>query len=118
MSLGVRGPISLNRDKLKYLSAGWAGVFWRIVLAPRILAFCERFLLPNFLLTASQAIQIEPSETPQPFHSDDAFHISDVRCCAAPRPPEFRIPPDTVRVFRTVGLVGNVGSSRRRCWAG
>ena len=49
-------------------------VFWPIVLDPRILALCERFLLPNFLLTTSQAIQISPGETPQPFHSDDAFY--------------------------------------------
>src|SRR5262245_20955592 len=33
-------------------------VFWRIVLDPRILALCEHYFLPGFLLTASQAIQI------------------------------------------------------------
>ena len=49
-------------------------VFWRLALDARVLALCERFLLPNFLLTASQAIQIHPGESPQAFHSDDAFY--------------------------------------------
>ena len=49
-------------------------VFWDIVLDPRVLALCGRYLLPNFLLTASQAIEIRPGETPQPFHSDDGFY--------------------------------------------
>lgn len=49
-------------------------VFWPIVLDPRILALCERFLAPGFLLTASQAIEIRPGETPQPFHFDDTFY--------------------------------------------
>jgi ectoine hydroxylase-related dioxygenase (phytanoyl-CoA dioxygenase family) len=49
-------------------------VFWTIALDPRVMALCERYLLPNFLLTASQAIQIHPGETPQPFHVDDGFY--------------------------------------------
>ncbi len=51
-----------------------AKVFWDIVLDTRVMALCEHFLLPNFLLTASQGIQINPGEAPQPFHSDDSFH--------------------------------------------
>ncbi len=50
-------------------------VFWRIVLNERVMALCKHLLLPVFLLTASQAIRITPGETPQPFHSDDAFHF-------------------------------------------
>ena len=34
----------------------------------------EHYFVPNFLLTASQAIQIGPGETPQPFHADDLFY--------------------------------------------
>ena len=49
-------------------------VFWDIVLDPRVLALCERFLLPNFLLTASQAICIRPGEKAQAFHHDDPFY--------------------------------------------
>jgi ectoine hydroxylase-related dioxygenase (phytanoyl-CoA dioxygenase family) len=50
-------------------------VFWRIVLDERVMSLCRHFLLPGFLLTASQAIRIAPDETPQPFHSDDAYHF-------------------------------------------
>jgi ectoine hydroxylase-related dioxygenase (phytanoyl-CoA dioxygenase family) len=49
-------------------------VFWDIVLDARVMALCERFLEPGFLLTASQAIEIRPGETPQPFHYDDGFY--------------------------------------------
>jgi ectoine hydroxylase-related dioxygenase (phytanoyl-CoA dioxygenase family) len=63
-----------ERTERVYTLVGRARVFWDIVLDARIMALCERFLLPNFLLTASQAIQINPGETPQPFHSDDAFY--------------------------------------------
>lgn len=49
-------------------------VFWGIVLDARVIALCDRFLLPNFLLTASQAICIHPGETPQAFHHDDPFY--------------------------------------------
>jgi ectoine hydroxylase-related dioxygenase (phytanoyl-CoA dioxygenase family) len=49
-------------------------IFWDIAVDSRVLALCSRYLLPNFLLTASQAIQIRPGETPQPFHTDDAFY--------------------------------------------
>ena len=57
-----------------YTLVARARVFWRIVLDPRILALCERYLQPGFLLTASQAIHINPGETPQPFHTDDSFY--------------------------------------------
>ena len=62
------------RTERIYTLVGRARVFWRIALDPRILGLCERFLRPGFLLTASQAIQIRPGETPQPFHTDDAFY--------------------------------------------
>jgi ectoine hydroxylase-related dioxygenase (phytanoyl-CoA dioxygenase family) len=62
------------RTERVYTLVARARVMWDIVLDARILALCERFLLPNFLLTASQAIRINPGETPQPFHSDDSFH--------------------------------------------
>ena len=57
-----------------YTLVARARVFWRIVLDARIMALCARFLEPGFLLTASQAIQINPGETPQPFHTDDSFY--------------------------------------------
>jgi ectoine hydroxylase-related dioxygenase (phytanoyl-CoA dioxygenase family) len=58
-----------------YTLVARARVFWDIVLDERVMKLCERFLLPNFLLTASQAIRILPGETPQPIHSDDAYHL-------------------------------------------
>jgi ectoine hydroxylase-related dioxygenase (phytanoyl-CoA dioxygenase family) len=63
------------RTERVYTLVARARVFWDIVLDTRVLSLCERFLLPNFLLTASQAIRIMPGETPQPIHSDDAFHL-------------------------------------------
>ncbi len=57
-----------------YTLVARARVFWDIALDPRILVLCDRFLLPNYLLTASQAIRIGPGETAQPLHYDDSFH--------------------------------------------
>jgi ectoine hydroxylase-related dioxygenase (phytanoyl-CoA dioxygenase family) len=49
-------------------------VFQDIVEDPRIMALCDAVLMPNYLLTASQAIVISPGETPQPWHTDDSFY--------------------------------------------
>lgn len=62
------------RTERLYTLVARARIFWKIVLDPRVMALCERYLLPNFLLTASQAITIAPGETPQPFHADDLFY--------------------------------------------
>jgi ectoine hydroxylase-related dioxygenase (phytanoyl-CoA dioxygenase family) len=62
------------RTERVYTVVARGRIFWRIALDPRVMALCERYLLPNFLLTASQAIQISPGETPQPFHADDLFY--------------------------------------------
>ena len=63
-----------HRTERIYTLVARARIFWKIALDPRILALCERYLLPGFLLTASQAIEIRPGETPQPFHADDLFY--------------------------------------------
>jgi ectoine hydroxylase-related dioxygenase (phytanoyl-CoA dioxygenase family) len=63
------------RTERVYTLVARARVFWDIVLDERVLELCDRFLLPNYLLTASQAIRILPGETPQPIHSDDSFHL-------------------------------------------
>ena len=62
------------RTERVYTLVARARVMWDIVLDARVMALCERFLMPNFLLTASQAIRINPGETAQPFHSDDSFY--------------------------------------------
>jgi ectoine hydroxylase-related dioxygenase (phytanoyl-CoA dioxygenase family) len=69
-----RNDFEGTRTERVYTLVARGRVFWRIALDPRILALCERFLRPGFLLTASQAININPDETPQPFHTDDAFY--------------------------------------------
>jgi len=69
-----RNPFEGRDTERVYTLVARGRVFWGIVLDPRILALCARFLQPGFLLTASQAIQIHPGETPQPFHSDDTFY--------------------------------------------
>lgn len=57
-----------------YTLVARARIFWKIVLDPRVMALCDHYFLPNYLLTASQAIHISPGETPQPFHCDDSFY--------------------------------------------
>jgi ectoine hydroxylase-related dioxygenase (phytanoyl-CoA dioxygenase family) len=62
------------RTERVYTLVARGRVFWRIALDPRVLALCDHYLLPGYLLTASQAIRIHPDETPQPFHTDDSFY--------------------------------------------
>ena len=56
------------RTERVYTLVARARVFWEIVLDARVLALCDHFLLPNYLLTASQAIRINPGEAAQAFH--------------------------------------------------
>lgn len=62
------------RTERVYTLVARGAVFERIAEDARVMALCERFLLPGFLLTASQAICIHPGETPQPIHTDDGFY--------------------------------------------
>jgi len=62
------------RTERVYSLVGRGRVFEDLVEHPRILALCDAFLAPNYLLTASQAIHIHPGETAQPFHTDDSFY--------------------------------------------
>src|SRR4051812_17078648 len=62
------------RTERVYTLVARGRVFWKSALDPRVMALCQRYLLPSFLLTASQAIEIHPGETPQPFHADDLFY--------------------------------------------
>jgi len=70
-----RNDFEGTKTERVYTLVARARVFWDIVLDERVMSLCERYLLPNFLLTASQAIRIGPGETPQPIHSDDAYHL-------------------------------------------
>jgi hypothetical protein len=57
-----------------YTLVARGAIFERIAEDERVLALCARLLHPGFLLTASQAINIHPGETPQPLHYDDGFY--------------------------------------------
>lgn len=46
----------------------------RLVDNPRVLAVLDRLLMPNYLLSALQAINIQPGETAQLPHHDDGFY--------------------------------------------
>ncbi len=48
--------------------------FDRLILDPLVLELSEEVLGANFLLTATLAIKLEPGESAQDFHSDDAFY--------------------------------------------
>jgi ectoine hydroxylase-related dioxygenase (phytanoyl-CoA dioxygenase family) len=63
-----------HRTERVYALVGKHPVFTALVEHPRVLAICDALLEANYLLTASQAINIHPGETPQPLHSDDAFY--------------------------------------------
>lgn len=46
----------------------------RIVDHPRVLALLDRLLMPNYLLSMLQVINIQPGEQAQMLHTDDAFY--------------------------------------------
>jgi len=69
-----RNPFEGHSTERVYTLVARARIFWDIVLDARIAALCDRFLLPNCLLTASQAICIRPGEKPQDLHHDDTFY--------------------------------------------
>lgn len=46
----------------------------RLVDNPRVLAALDRLLMPNYLLSALQAINIQPGEVAQLAHHDDGFY--------------------------------------------
>ena len=63
-----------NRTERIYTLVARHRVFQDIVEDSRILSLCDALFMPNYLLTASQAIVINPGETPQPWHTDDSFY--------------------------------------------
>jgi ectoine hydroxylase-related dioxygenase (phytanoyl-CoA dioxygenase family) len=69
-----RNDFEGHRTQRVYSLVARAPGFAALVEHPRVLALCDAFLEPNYLLTASQAIRILPGETPQPFHTDDSFY--------------------------------------------
>jgi hypothetical protein len=93
-----RNDFEGHRTQRVYSLVAQAPVFTALVEHPRVLALCDAFLEPNYLLIASQAIRILPGETPQPFHTDDSlYHIA--------RDPviDFATVPDAQRIPRPKG---------------
>ena len=69
-----RNDFEGHRTQRVYALVGLHRIFQDLVEHPRILAVCDALLEQNYLLTASQAINILPGETPQSFHTDDLFY--------------------------------------------
>jgi len=69
-----RNPFEGHSTERVYTLVARGRVFWDMALDERVLALCDRCLLPNCLLTASQAICIRPGEQAQAFHHDDTFY--------------------------------------------
>lgn len=57
-----------------YTLVGRGPIFEHIAADERLLAIIGRFLQPNFLLSAAQAIRIYPGEAEQALHFDDSFY--------------------------------------------
>ena len=69
-----RNDFEGHRTQRIYALVGLHEIFQDLVAHPRILAICDALLEQNYLLTASQAINILMGETPQSFHTDDLFY--------------------------------------------
>ena len=69
-----RNPFEGHKTQRVYTLVARGRLFEDLVEHPRILAICDQFLLPNYLLTANQAICIHPGEQPQDLHTDDSFY--------------------------------------------
>jgi len=70
------------RTERVYTLVARGKIFEEVATDPRLLALVGRFLQPNFLLSASHAINLGPGETPQSIHADDGFYRQ-----RRPRPP-------------------------------
>lgn len=69
-----RNPFEGYATERIYTLVARGAVFERMVEDPRVLSLLDRFLLPGYLLTASQSIRIHPGEAAQALHIDDSFY--------------------------------------------
>jgi ectoine hydroxylase-related dioxygenase (phytanoyl-CoA dioxygenase family) len=76
LDLDVHGRNNFEGERTQrvYSLVGRGAVFERTAEHPAVLALLDALLHPGYLLTASQAICIQPGETPQPVHYDDTFY--------------------------------------------
>jgi ectoine hydroxylase-related dioxygenase (phytanoyl-CoA dioxygenase family) len=82
LGLHGRNPFEGHDTQRVYCLVAKSRAFDRLILDPLMLEVSERVLGPNFLLTATLAIKLEPGESAQDFHSDDGFYR-----VPRPRPP-------------------------------
>ncbi|MEY2432360.1 MAG: hypothetical protein QOC92_2085 [Acidimicrobiaceae bacterium] len=69
-----RNPFEGYETQRVYCLVAKSRAFDRLILDPLMLSIGERVLGPNFLLTATLAIKLEPGESAQDFHYDDIFY--------------------------------------------
>ena len=69
-----RNDFEGERSTRVYSLAGKSEPLMQIAEHPAILAILDALLLPNWLLSTFQSIRLHPGETPQPWHTDDAFY--------------------------------------------
>lgn len=74
--LGMHGrnPFEGFDTQRVYCLVAKSRAFDRLILDALMLDVSERVLGPNFLLTATLAIKLEPGESAQDFHYDDTFY--------------------------------------------
>jgi ectoine hydroxylase-related dioxygenase (phytanoyl-CoA dioxygenase family) len=77
-----RNPFEGYETQRVYCLVAKSRGFDRLILDPVVLDVTERALGPNFLLTATLAIDLHPGESAQDFHWDDIFYK-----IPRPRPP-------------------------------
>lgn len=69
-----RNSFEGNRTQRAYGLLNKTRLCDRLVEHPRVLAVLDRLLLPNYLLSILQAINIQPGESAQLLHVDDGFY--------------------------------------------
>ena len=69
-----RNPFEGHRTQRVYSVLNKTRACDRIADNPRVLALLDRLLLPNYLLSMLQVINISPGEQGQMLHTDDAFY--------------------------------------------
>jgi hypothetical protein len=69
-----RNTFEGRRTQRIYSTLSRTRVCDRLVDHPRVLAVLDRLLMPNYLLSALQVINIQPGESAQLAHHDDAFY--------------------------------------------
>lgn len=76
LDLGARGRNNFEGERTQrvYSLVGRGAVFERTAEHAVVLEMLDALLEPGYLLTASQAICIQPGESPQPVHYDDTFY--------------------------------------------